>query len=747
MGGIGSKPVADDTPGVLNYILNEMLRRVDLTDLYSLSDPQKCSRYILFGQESIDKLFIQLRINPSRKPDGTIYFQSIDGLLRAPPPEVQDYRKKLCTELSFFFVRVFQVFAALYLSIHDSRLPTVDPVDDVSGTRMARRGAVFFQPSDFLGLAPQKPARPAGFFSGGALEQGSNFYITDENYRILNTILNVPESGRPELKVSGFSMYIPVDGLRATPPAPIVRYEFSWNGQPISLVAKLTIRARGSSHDISLSNFAQLGQAPSGKVAPRTEEVSQAFGSSLPVYSGAKPELRSRDIRYVLEDMFKEAARVIIGEPPFSVVKFFRQIGILGGSGYGYSYGYGSNSQQTIRGTNIILPAGQENLSDVKIVFSDTVAIGYEKRRTKVTVRANLKLDPPKYSATDSSYTYKVTVDFTRKYVTPEDAAAEIDFPNYREDRTFTAYSEGAAPTNKRGESIPEYLNRIFREVMQNIDEEGAGSGMQRYEFTRQGYPKPADSDQIPEGLRVRKLWDAIVRDPPVKSHCVARAAQLLSVAAIRGQLDAPAFSSVCRLRFAYQRDGSLPPAFKPVTDESGIYALTTLFYETLATGAPQVINTEEYKRYLVYLRYVFERYPSLEAAAAAGPVDGVKSITERPMPFCERVGDARVAVPRDLASDLRGIANSLLDRQRQHVGAAMNILFQLFDPGFLSKKRGFAFHPNIVSMGMPAIEKVAASARALLTEYYKSCETKYREGLYRMYQYDQRKPLQAVPT
>ena len=51
MGGFVSTPVLNDiqTPTVLNFILQEMFRRSDLVDIYSISDPKRCDKYIVTG--------------------------------------------------------------------------------------------------------------------------------------------------------------------------------------------------------------------------------------------------------------------------------------------------------------------------------------------------------------------------------------------------------------------------------------------------------------------------------------------------------------------------------------------------------------------------------------------------------------------------------------------------------------------------------------------------------------------------
>ena len=129
MGGFFSTPGSDKPSEVLNFILREMFRRSDLTDIYSLADKSRCSSYVIAGADALESLFVKIRMYPDKGEEGTYLFQRVDGLKSGMPQNMKAKQREYCMELSFFFIRIFQIFGALSLSMFDSSLPLTDPKD------------------------------------------------------------------------------------------------------------------------------------------------------------------------------------------------------------------------------------------------------------------------------------------------------------------------------------------------------------------------------------------------------------------------------------------------------------------------------------------------------------------------------------------------------------------------------------------------------------------------------------------
>jgi len=781
MGAATSAPKSIQTPDVLNFILKEMFSRADLVDIYSLADPNRCSKYLVVTADALETLFVKIRLYPTKDKDGTLFFQSIAGLEKGRSPAAvaaRDLQKVHCKELAFFFIRIFQTFAALTLSIMDSTIPTADPVDDLPKTPGAR-AAQFLDPKTFLGVT-QAAQKPRGFFQfggvltpgnrNGSLGQGS-FYIRDPSitdriqktpYSILNRVLNPPSDGQSsldKLRFNGFTnMSIPQNGLYnfATEgiantrvpkkePAPIVFYSFDRTNKrenSYSINAALTIVENGDDNSlITLQKF-QLDNVDQPNIKPKTGSLTVSASDDL-VYSGdIYKNAKGKTLGYLLKAMFDEAVINIFGEPEFSVIKYLRKLGYISSS---------TNQLVNINGTHIyieVIPA-QEILNKIDIEFRDSKILEGDTTKTNIKIRAQLEIEKPIPAVGNSNkYQTKVTIDFSNKTVTPQDITDSLNFPQTAVPKKFTSYTADSIPKSEQGDlTIPQFLEKKFQTILSNQDEDVPDrSGIK---FTREGLPKPHNSEDIPEDLRVMRLWKALAKNPPVKSHCIARAVQLLSVNAFQRDLPGDTFSSACRLSFRYQKtgDGSLPKPGEPITSEHGIYALATLFIDGLEKGVPKITDTKEYKEFLRNLRFTFEKYPSLESVPA--DAKSLNEISERLLPMCETKGDSKLIIDQKaknagLTGSLRGIVNQLIARQIQHMAAAMNIIFKLFDRNSIERQRTFALNTAMLKGGTEAVNVIAREARELLLNYYQGCELTYREGLMQIYEYDKGNKLQG---
>ena len=743
MGGFISTPVDTATPEILNFILREMFRRADLVDIYSLADPNRCSRYVVAGADALESLFIKVRINPQKKEkDGTLYFQSLDGLLTGMPQELKNRRRQYCLELAFFFVRIFQIYGAIFLSIYDSKMPSAQPVDDVPPESQKGRQGIFVNPQDFYGF---KAKKQEGFFSwlgfGGSLSSRSDgsYYITSGPCQVLNYHLSRPgpSSSSQPMKMEGVPILVDqatlynlkiengeVTGREVqSDPAPLVQYLLQRNSGTNNLMAKLNITG-ADDLTVWLSDLKLDGVNKPANI--RKEYLKSGFGLDKPLSLGqGYTSTKGKSLPTVLQAMFEDAATQMIGPTQFSVVKLLRKFNLLSGS----------TGEMNITGTHIYIMGEQDSASTVRILFKDTIVVGDDKRKRIVRITAQLTIDDARQDVLKGTYSYRVYTDFSAMQIDPVELREYMTFKSYR-DATFIAYSKDGAPRHdKTNATIPEYLETIFQDGIQNKDEDSA---TQRVKFTRDGLATPFDSAGIPTHMKVKELWTAMAKNPPVKAHCVARAVQLLNIEAFKGNFSRDAFSSVCRLGFAYQKDGSLPMPKKSLSEEYGLNALAVLFFEL--AGGQNMKETAEYREFLNFLRKTMGR----EGEPIADPV--FDKIREASPAVCDgKPADVRLQLPEDLAGNLHAVARDLLAQQQSHVNAAMNVMFMLFNKDSITKKRTFSFSKAILSGGMPEVERISSMAKELLTTYYTGCETKYQNGLDMIYQYDKERPLGMI--
>lgn len=119
----------------VNSLFQVMLSKLTPEDFLKLSKTTSCSTFVFLMADSIGKIFEDLRVRPMRGKDtGVVYFQKVDKL-----KEQTSETRQLCLIIAYFYVRIFQIFGALAMSI----------VDDPSA------GAV-------LGLLQYRPPIPQG---------------------------------------------------------------------------------------------------------------------------------------------------------------------------------------------------------------------------------------------------------------------------------------------------------------------------------------------------------------------------------------------------------------------------------------------------------------------------------------------------------------------------------------------------------------------------------------------------------
>jgi len=103
---------------VCDQILVYMLKEINIKDFYLLATKRECSRYVIFLANQMNKTFRSLSFAPARGPGGVLFFQPID-ILQHPTKEQEIERQSLCLFLAYFYVRIFQIYGSLALTLID----------------------------------------------------------------------------------------------------------------------------------------------------------------------------------------------------------------------------------------------------------------------------------------------------------------------------------------------------------------------------------------------------------------------------------------------------------------------------------------------------------------------------------------------------------------------------------------------------------------------------------------------------
>jgi len=112
---------------IVNQILDWMVSKTNLRELYLLANPETCKKYIFLTADALDVLFKKIELEPKEGKKGLIYFQKVSDLTEMKPDDPRARsRQVICLRLAFLYVRIFQVFASLSLSVLD-----VDPQTEI----------------------------------------------------------------------------------------------------------------------------------------------------------------------------------------------------------------------------------------------------------------------------------------------------------------------------------------------------------------------------------------------------------------------------------------------------------------------------------------------------------------------------------------------------------------------------------------------------------------------------------------
>lgn len=152
--------------GLSDTILTLLFREADFKDLLTLSSIGQCPKYVFTTAQALQQLFHTIQVYPQYGKQGEIMFAPIQklapGILAKDKTGVESndarqrrlVRDKMCMDIAYLYVRIFQIYGALALTTLDA-----NPVRVATQQALAR-------PSGFFGArqaAAPAPA-PAPFF-------------------------------------------------------------------------------------------------------------------------------------------------------------------------------------------------------------------------------------------------------------------------------------------------------------------------------------------------------------------------------------------------------------------------------------------------------------------------------------------------------------------------------------------------------------------------------------------------------
>ncbi len=174
---------------LLDRILRFMMEEINEKDVFRMQDPHVCEKFLILTADAMEKYFIDINIFPTKDKSGKLYFRRISELQNPRDKISEEQLRSNCLTLSYFYIRILQVYIALALSIIDDPrlIPGVKtlsagpvgmtPRPTLPGARIrgGGSGSDVIIPASVLGL--KGGALPKMIYVGGA--NGNDFTIND----------------------------------------------------------------------------------------------------------------------------------------------------------------------------------------------------------------------------------------------------------------------------------------------------------------------------------------------------------------------------------------------------------------------------------------------------------------------------------------------------------------------------------------------------------------------------------------
>lgn len=103
---------------LISDIFNYMLYQLDVNDFLQLSTQGGCKKYVLFMANNLQYFFHQMRVDVSSDKHGILAFQK-SSVLENPTGDAALEKQTLCLALSYYYTRIFQIYAALAITLMD----------------------------------------------------------------------------------------------------------------------------------------------------------------------------------------------------------------------------------------------------------------------------------------------------------------------------------------------------------------------------------------------------------------------------------------------------------------------------------------------------------------------------------------------------------------------------------------------------------------------------------------------------
>ena len=151
---------------LISDIFNYMLYQLDVNDFLQLSTQAGCKKYVLFMANNLQYFFHQMRVDVSSDKNGILAFQK-SSVLENPTGDAALEKQTLCLALSYYYTRIFQIYAALAITLMDDISALEKTSTDVKRTLMGTTQYIMNPPPghkrEVLTVSAEKMKQFGGF--------------------------------------------------------------------------------------------------------------------------------------------------------------------------------------------------------------------------------------------------------------------------------------------------------------------------------------------------------------------------------------------------------------------------------------------------------------------------------------------------------------------------------------------------------------------------------------------------------
>jgi len=704
---------------VCDQILEMMFKTINIKDFYLMSTKQECKRYVIFLGNKMEETFRSLRFAPTRGQAGMIFFKPID-LLQKPTPEEQAERQSLCLFLSYFFVRIFQIYGALAITL----------IDDAN---------VFVKFRGEKGLTEEQKARP---YRGDQKRYGTpgapNPLPTQFGYLF-------GQATEPEEREGPIYPYRTSSNPLFQPP--------SEQRQPVDRRGDYD-RRDYDRRDYDRRDYERRDYRPEYRSDYRRPEYLQGY---------------ARGGGYLAEDelgKFQFLKNKLDSEP-------IRRARISDSLDYTKDIGYpfkvsgleGSFKLQTDEFRADKRTANKASLF-IKISGDRRVTRFYEIRMEIIERRSGdttLRINSVRYQSLldEALAAQRIRIGGPRPSV-----HADLEGSKFREELSYLYGSDlGDVLIKQVGNDYKiETKNGLedpitfLKSLKENIDVMLGLRKVSEYrDLTRRDN---RIMGEVNEHMDIQNVLIYLQQKKPL-AHCVARGLQLLGNKTTSGLLE----SAICQTKFLISKKDyeekltdrtDVPDPGGKLMDVGGIQALSNLFYDTIKFKSGNLMRSHkamnDYINFMQKMTALFvtdegkgssfrKTYADIsiksekakEADLENPTTPKLEDITDEKMvKFCSALkeDDRNINPKTPAGKEVLRKVTQLFGRQIQHAANCGNLFRQLFTTVSINGVVSVRINKLVYMKGVLELNRINDLARNLLIQYYDSCESLYREGI-----------------